>query len=92
MTAPVNHDLMRQEFATRLRAAMFNNRIGAEKLAEKTGLTYRLIRKYLAATSAPLDYFGDPTPNAHRLADGLEIPVTDLVPPIEREPDGTVAA
>jgi transcriptional regulator with XRE-family HTH domain len=73
------------KFAARLRALQFEQRLSVEALSRQTGISVRLLAKYRAGTTEPRDYYGDPSANAYKLADALEVAVEDLLPP---EPNG----
>jgi hypothetical protein len=60
---------------------MLEQRIGREDLAARTGIASRLLGKYRAGTVEPRDAFGDPSDNAHKLADVLGVQVNELLPP-----------
>lgn len=64
---------------------MLNQGVGLGLLSKQTGLTQRQIAKYRQPHGEggvePRDYFGKPTPNAHRLAEALGVEVEWLVPP-----------
>ena len=68
-----------QAFRDRLIALMAERRLSITALATKTGISPRLISKYRAGTSEPRDHFGDPTRNAHALAEALGVDVADLL-------------
>lgn len=69
-------------FADRLRSAMWDQAIGVDELARVSGVSWRLISKYRKTDGVePRDYFGKPTPNAHKLAKALGVEVGWLVPP-----------
>lgn len=55
----------------------------------KTGIAPRLVAKYKAGDTEPRDYFGEPTQNAHLLADALGVDVNELLPPKEGNGDTT---
>lgn len=86
MTGPVKGNLptgAQEDFAGKLRALMHEQRLSVTALAALTGISQRLIRRYRStgpSSSRPVDFFGDPTPNAYALAKALRVPVTDLVP------------
>lgn len=75
-------------FADRLKALMREQRVGSDVLGRRTGISARLIAKYRAGTTEPRDPFGDPTENAHKLAEALGVTVEDLLP----EPNGDAIA
>jgi transcriptional regulator with XRE-family HTH domain len=72
-------------FASRLRTLQFDQRLSNEGLAQRTGISVRLIAKYRAGTTEPRDYYGDPSANAYKLADALDVAVEELLP---SAPDG----
>jgi transcriptional regulator with XRE-family HTH domain len=69
------------KFAARLRALQFEQRLSVEALSRQTGISVRLLAKYRAGTTEPRDYYGDPSSNAHKLADALDVDVEELLPP-----------
>lgn len=81
-------------FAERLNSAMWERQIGVEGLSRESGVSWRLISKYRKPDGVePRDYFGKPTPNAHKLAKALEVEVEWLVPPKpSRDSDSTAPA
>lgn len=76
-------------FAERLRALMREQGLSNDAVFLKTGISPRLVAKYKAGATEPRDYFGDPTENAHLLAEALGIEVGDLLPPREGNGDTT---
>lgn len=83
MTSEVNGNLQ-ATFAERLRATMHERRMSVGRLAETTGISERLIRKYRAGDVEPRDSFGDPTENGRAIARSLRVPLRDLLPSRER--------
>lgn len=71
-------------FAKRLKAIMREQKIGNERLAFKSGISSRLIAKYRAGTTEPRDGYGDPSHNAHKLAEALGVDLDELMPPRQR--------
>jgi transcriptional regulator with XRE-family HTH domain len=69
------------KFAARLRALQYEQRLSVEALSRQTGISVRLLAKYRAGTTEPRDYYGDPSDNAHKLAEALGVAVGDLLPP-----------
>lgn len=81
MTGPVKQNSESPTFAERLNSAMWERQLGVEALAQKSGVTWRLISKYRKPDGVePRDYFGKPTPNAHKLAKALGVEVDWLLP------------
>lgn len=68
-----------QEFGARLRTLMFERRVGSGALARETGIDVRLIRKYRSGMNRPVDYFGDPTGNALKIARALGVSAGELI-------------
>lgn len=78
-------------FAERLRHLQFTARLTNDALAAKSGVSLRLIQKYRSGPTEPRNIFGDPSVNAHKLADALGVAVAELVP-TDGEPDLQPAA
>lgn len=80
MTGHVKELSPEDPFSARLSRLMFEGRMSVGRLAQETGISERLIRKYRGGHSEPRDYFGDPTANALKIAEALSVPVEVLVP------------
>lgn len=63
-------------------------RISCLTLAQITGISERLIRKYKSGRTVPRDYYGDPSQNAQKIAAALRVPVDQMF----AEDDEPVAA
>lgn len=68
-------------FAERLKDLQQERRFTAEALAYRSGVSLRLIQKYRAGVTEPRDSFGDPSANARKLAEALDVDVAWLLPP-----------
>lgn len=67
-------------FAARLRDIMVASKISVAGLAESSGINARLIARYRAGETEPRDAYGEPSINAHRLANALDVDVGALLP------------
>lgn len=74
---------------------MYQRRMSIQQLHGATGISVRLIGKYRAGENEPRNYYGDPTENGLAIADALEVPTEELLPPVAfngREPTPRAAA
>jgi hypothetical protein len=68
---------------------MIEQQLGIARLAVLSGITERSIVRYRNGTVVPRDPYGQPTPNARKLARALRVPLDELLPPLD---DGEAAA
>lgn len=65
-------------YGERLKRAMWDQRVTAKELSRATNITIRQIYRYRADESHPVDTFGDPNLNAHKIANALGIPIEEF--------------
>lgn len=66
-------------FSDRLKILMNDQRVTITGLSIKTGIPERTIARYRGGQSEPRDSFGDPTPNAHAIAQALGVDTGELL-------------
>ena len=84
---PSQVNVRSRPFATKLRQLMQDQRVSLNQLARDAEISVSVIGRYRTGQSEPRDHFGDPTPNAFKLAQALNVPVDELLPPVEK-PNG----
>jgi predicted transcriptional regulator len=64
---------------------MIDQAVSIDELARTSGVSARQIARYRKGAVMPVDAHGRPSPNAHALADALDMRVNDLVGDSEPE-------
>ena len=65
-------------FAEVLTEEMFKQRVSIARLSRETGIAGSIIWRYRTGRTIPRSYFGDPSPNAHKIAEVLGLTVDEL--------------